>query len=331
MSQGRGRSPEAARRLAANAAGYRALRRTFDPGSPKASGYLSGWSFRRERESVLRALGEAPGVLLDLGCGGGAMTGPLVRAGRPERSSEGPSDGRSATAIPGPPFPRAVVGLDLGAGACEAAGRAGLLAVCGDAFRLPFGDRVADAAVSIEMLQEHRSVEVRRLFTEAARVLRPGGKMLVVWGNRTAWVHRLASALLSRLGRLRRSPGSFPALFHHAPPSMRAAAEGAGFALEEWWALFPPWRLRFRRVEGPWAGLVGSSFLAVFRKPAGSETAPESEVAAAADSATPGRLPNRIPDRDPGRTTGRIPGFIPGRMPAGKREPANAGGAGRSR
>lgn len=331
MSHGRRGSPEAARRAAANAAEYRALRRAFDPGSPKASGYLSEWLFLRERELVLGALGEAPGVLLDIGCGGGAMTRPLVPAGDSQGPSAGLAGGRSESAPPVPRSPRAVVGLERGPGACEAAARAGLRAVCGDAFRLPFGDRVADAAVSIEMLQEHRSAEVRRLFAEAVRVLRPGGKMLVVWGNRAAWVHRLASALLSRLGRLRRSPGSFPALFHHAPPSMRAAAEGAGFALEEWWALFPPWRLRFRRVEGPWAGLVGSSFLAVFRKPAGPETAPESEVAAGADSATPGRLPNRIPDRDPGRTTGRIPGFIPGRMPAGKREPANAGGAGRSR
>lgn len=303
MSQGRGRSPEAVRRAAANAAEYRALRRVFDPGSPKASGYLSEWSFRRERELVLGALGEAPGVLLDLGCGGGAMTKPLVRAGRP--------NGRS------------VVGLERGAGACEAAARAGLRAVRGDAFELPFADRVADAAVSIEMFQEHRSAEVERMFGEAARVLRPGGKMLVVWGNRAAWVHRLASAFLSRFERLRHSARSFAPLVHHAPSSMRAAAEGAGFALEEWWALFPPGRLRFRGVEGPWVGLLGSSFLAVFRKPAEREPAPEPEVAEGADGATPGRISDRIP----GRTLGRIPG----RTPAGRREPANAGSVGHRR
>ena len=52
MSEGGRRSPEAAKRAAANAGEYRALRRAFGPGSPKASGYLSERSFLREREFV---------------------------------------------------------------------------------------------------------------------------------------------------------------------------------------------------------------------------------------------------------------------------------------
>lgn len=255
MSDGGRRSPEAAKRAAANAGEYRALRRVFDPGSAKASGYLSEWSFRRERELVLAALGkavgEAPGVLLDIGCGGGAMTRPLVPAER----SNGPANGRS------------VVGLEWGARACEAAARAGLLAVRGDAFDLPFAAGAADAAVSIEMAQEHESAEVERMLREAARVLRPRGRLLLVWGNRAAWVHRLASSLLSLLGRLRRSSSSsFAPPFHHEPSFVRAAAADAGFEMREWWALFPPGRLRFRGVGGPWARLLGSSFLAVFEK-----------------------------------------------------------------
>lgn len=309
MSQGRGRSPEAARRAAANAAEYRALRSAFDPGSPKASGYLSEWSFLRERELVLRALGPAPGVLLDIGCGGGAMTGPLVGSGGP--------NGRSPDAPALPSAPRTVVGLERGAGACEAAARAGLLAVRGDAFALPFGPRVADAAVSIEMAQEHEFAEVERMFGEAARVLRPGGRMLVVWGNRAAWVHRAAHRLFSLLGRLRRSAGSFPAPFHHAPSAMRAAAEGAGFALEEWWALFPPWRLRFRGVGGPGVRLLGSSFLAVFRKPpSGNEPPAESERP---DSAEPGRAPSRTPAGKGAPPAGKD-------APPGKDAPADGGG-----
>ena len=262
MSDGGRRSPEAAKRAAANAAEYRALRRVFGPGSARASGYLSERSFLRERELVLAALGkalgedrgedvgEAPGILLDIGCGGGAVTRPLVSAER----SNGPANGR------------AVVGLEWGAGACEAAARAGLLAVRGDALDLPFSAGAADAAVSIEMAQEHESAEVERMLREAARVLRPRGRLLLVWGNRAAWVHRLASSLLSVLGRLRRSSSSFAPPFHHEPAFVRAAAADAGFEMREWWALFPPWRLRFRGVGGPWVRLLGSSFLAVFEK-----------------------------------------------------------------
>lgn len=317
MSQGRGRSPEAAGRQAANAAEYRALRRVFDPGSAKASGYLSEWSFRRERELVLAALGEASGVLLDIGCGGGAMTGPLVGNGRPDGAPPAASEIGPA---PGS-LPRAVVGLELGAGACEAAARAGLLAVRGDAFALPFADRVADAAVSIEMLQEHRSAEVERMFREAARVLRPGGKMLVVWGNRAAWVHRAASALLSLVERLGLRSDSFAPPFHHDPPALRAAAESAGFALEQWWALFPPWRLRFRGVGGPGVRLLGSSFLAVFRKPPSGKEPPARPEPAADPEPVAGSGP-----------VGRVAsGPAPSRAPAGKRRPAAAAVTGRAR
>ncbi len=331
MSEGRRRSPEAARRAAANAAEYRALRSAFDPGSPKASGYLSEWSFRRERELVLGALGPAPGVLLDIGCGGGAMTGPLV--------GDGGANGRSPAGPALRSLPSAVVGLELGAGACEAAARAGLLAVRGDAFEMPFGDQVADAAVSIEMAQEHESAEVARLFGEAARVLRPGGRLVVVWGNRAAWVHRAAHRLLSLVGRLRLSSDSFPAPYHHAPAAMRAAAEGAGFALDEWWALFPPWRLRFRGVGGPGVRLLGSSFLAVFRKPPSGNGTPsgnERPGSAEPDSAEAGRAPSRTPAGKDAPPAGKgAPAAGKDAPPAGKDAPPagkdlpTAGGRGR--
>ena len=57
------------------------LRAGFGEASPKASGYLSGYSFRREREMVLEAVGAGPGTVVDLACGAGLVTLPLVRAG----------------------------------------------------------------------------------------------------------------------------------------------------------------------------------------------------------------------------------------------------------
>ena len=50
---------------------------------------------------------------------------------------------------------------------------------------------------------------------------------------------------------------------------IRAAGKRAGLRLNEVWAIFPPLRLRLRRADGPLAGLIGSSFVAVFRMQAG--------------------------------------------------------------
>ena len=57
--------------------------------------------------------------------------------------------------------------------------------------------------------------------------------------------------------------------FNHTPLRIRAAGKRAGLRLDEVWAIFPPLRLRLRRADGPLADLIGSSFVAVFRKQAG--------------------------------------------------------------
>ena len=53
------------------------LRAEFGEASPKASGCLSEYSFRREREMVLEAVGAEPGTVVDLACGAGLVTLPL--------------------------------------------------------------------------------------------------------------------------------------------------------------------------------------------------------------------------------------------------------------
>ena len=76
---------------------YDQLRDEFGDASPKASGYLSERSFVRERGFVLDAVGDAPGTVVDVACGGGLVSAPLVAAGR------------------------RVVGMDFNAGACRCA------------------------------------------------------------------------------------------------------------------------------------------------------------------------------------------------------------------
>ena len=220
---------------------YDELGKRFGGASPKASGYLSESAYLRERELVLDAIGAESGTVVDVGCGAGLITLPLV------------------------PFAGQVFGLDFNTAACRQAGRNGLRAVRGDAFNLPLADGVADLAVNVEFIQQYDAEAVGRLLNEVARVLRPGGRLVIVWSNRAALFHRVASTVLRILSPWLRS---FAAVrfAHHAPPRVRSAAESAGLVLDEWFAIFPPLRWRARGVAGPLVGVIGSSFVAVFRK-----------------------------------------------------------------
>ncbi len=222
---------------------YDALRADFGESSAKASGYLSERSFLRERAMILDVIGDERGAVLDIAGGAGLVTLPLAKAGR------------------------RVVGVDFNAAACRQAKRNGIAAVCGDAFALPLADGMADVVVNVEFAQQYDLRAVERMLHEAARVLRPAGRLVIVWSNRAALVHRIVSAALGFVNRLR-GRASFK-LIGHAPSEMRAAGEGAALVLDEMFAIFPPLRLRFQRIDGPLIGLIGSSFIAVFRKPNG--------------------------------------------------------------
>lgn len=221
-------------------AAYDALRDTHGEGGAKAVGYVSERSFMRERALVLSAVSGDAGTIVDIGCGNGLWSAPLVQAARQ------------------------VIGLDYNAGACGHAARLGLQAVQGDAFDLPFADSMADLVLNVEMAQHYEPGALPHLANEAARILRPGGRLLVVWGNRSALPHRLAR-LAAPL--LRRRGLTFD-LVGHPPSRVREAAEKAGLGLHEWFAICPPLRWRLRRVQGLLVYMFGTSFVAVFRKPA---------------------------------------------------------------
>ena len=225
---------------AGTSAVYDALRDAHGDGGAKAVGYVSERSFLRERALVLHAVSGEAGPIVDIGCGNGLWSAPLVQSGRH------------------------VIGLDYNAGACRHAARLGLQAVRGDAFSLPFADSTANLVLNVEMAQHYEPGALSRLVNEAARILRPGGRLVVVWGNRSALPHRLA---LLAAPLLRRRGLTFD-LVGHPPSGVREAAEQAGLGLHEWCAICPPLRWRLRSVQGLLVYLFGTSFMAVFRKPA---------------------------------------------------------------
>src|SRR5437870_1877705 len=104
------------------------------------------------REVVLRLLGEGPGRLLDLGCGGGANAVAFAERGW------------------------TVTGVDVSIAQLELARARGVDAVQADAEALPFADASFDAAVS---MFTHTDIDdFAAAAREASRVLRPEGTLV---------------------------------------------------------------------------------------------------------------------------------------------------------
>src|SRR5216117_3428544 len=129
----------------------------------------------------------APGRLLDVGCGGGH----LLSAAR-ARGWRG-------------------VGTDISHVACVAARETAAAPIAqAEATALPFRDGALDAVTLVNVLDH--TAAARRTLHEAARVLRPGGLLVVRVPNGP--VHATAARTLARLGPLARLRGldAFPIL-----------------------------------------------------------------------------------------------------------------------
>lgn len=225
-------------------ASYDRLFESFGALDPKSSGYRSARMFERHRAMILAAVGEAPGRVLDLACGGGLMTRPLVARGI------------------------AVVGLDYNEPACRTAVQGGLTMCRGDAFALPFADGSFDTVLSAEFLQQYPLADMRRLVAETCRVTAPGGRVVLVWRNGNALIHRLAYSAFAVLDRLR---GTAPLRLYSAAPDLLAAtAAEAGFAVESCRAVFSPLRLSMA-PDGAGAAVLGASHILVLRRPKDGE------------------------------------------------------------
>jgi len=160
--------------------------------------------------ALFRAHVPAGADCLDLGCGDGRASGLWLKQNA-----------------------RSYVGVDISENAVRQARAAGLDArVIMDATRLPFSERSFDVAVCLEVL-EH-VFEPAAVATELARVLRPGGVVLVTVPNVAYWRRRLDFFFLGRwnpLGddRSTREPWRDPHVRFFTRKTLAAMLEGTGF------------------------------------------------------------------------------------------------------
>lgn len=176
--------------------------------------------------------------VLEVGSGRGGGASFVARYHRPAR-------------ITGADFSRQAVAL------CQKrhAGVANLTFVVGDAENLPFPDASFDAVINVE--SSHCYGHIDEFFTEAARVLRPGGWFLYADFRADEYVPAWHAALAAQ-------PGWVQVAHEDITAAVAAALEADDARKRKLIAEFiPP---AFQHLFGEFAGLVGGQMHAGFRR-----------------------------------------------------------------
>jgi SAM-dependent methyltransferase len=219
---------------------YIGFAKEFGPDDPRASGYRSVRHFEFEATLIRDLLSGESGRLLDLACGHGLITAPLVKKGV------------------------TVFGLDYNGAATQSAANRGLIVARGDAFSMPIMDASFDVVVTTEFLQQFRPASIPLLVSEIARVTKTGGHVILVWRNGSSLIRRLLTPTLRFSDRLKGRPPL--ELFNHTLKSVERWAADDQLKLIETMSLSTVLRQSSRNVKSILSRLFGTSYIARFQK-----------------------------------------------------------------
>lgn len=219
---------------------YRTMRRRHGSRDARANGYRSHTHFLNEQKRVLELVGDNCGTFLDVACGSALMLEPL-------ETSEG-----------------LVLGVDFNWQACTDARSNGTKVIRGDAFRLPFQANSIDVIVNCQFLNQQNADGMASFVSEAARILSPNGRLIVVWRCHRSWIHKIGHATL-RLYDLFISRPKFP-YTSHLPSDVISVGTAAGLQVENASAttIFP-WQ-HLVPLDNLMVRIVGASFVVVMTK-----------------------------------------------------------------
>ena len=219
---------------------YAGFRGRFGRRDASANGYRYEGYFRGEQAVVHDLISTDAEIVLDVCCGSGLMLLPLAEAGR------------------------FVFGVDFNADACRAASSNGFVVVRGDAFCLPLADHTVDEVVNCQFFNQQTNEAVSAFIAEASRILRSHGRIILIWRNDRAWIHRVAHSVLTAIDRIRRMP-IFPQ-FAHEIRDVEKELLRAGFRIERREVSCAPLGWRSRATDSLRARLIGASYVLVASK-----------------------------------------------------------------
>ncbi len=220
---------------------YRNLRSRHGGSNAGANGYRLRSYFLREQELVLA---ETTGsrVVVDLGCGSGLMIQPV--------SSSFPD--------------KHVYGLDFNETACVDAKNNKIKVVRGDVYSLPFADDSIDCVINCQFLNQQPPDKARYFVSEVYRILDTNGRLVMIWRNDKAFIHKLAVSAYHYIDKLTGRP-EFP-YFDNDIHELAAYAAQLGFQVVKSKLVFPLFRWQFDNPQSIAARLFGASCFLVLEK-----------------------------------------------------------------
>ena len=220
---------------------YGFLRNRHGEVNPQANGYRLGGFFEREQRILLAALDRENGPFLDVACGSGLMLAPLLTKGH------------------------AVYGLDYNAEACLAAHGNGITILRGDAFNMPLPDNSIGQIVNCQFLNQQTQEQTRQFIEESARVLKPGGQLIILWRHARSLIHIGSHAVFTVMDRFTGQP-PFPQ-YTHPFAEIKLFAETAGLEVKKKAVTMPFLKPEIIRINDVRANILGASLFTVLKKP----------------------------------------------------------------
>lgn len=220
---------------------YAGIRQKFGQRGAGANGYQMSSFFRREQALLYSLLKSDQYPLLDIACGSGLMLAPSLNPGSQ------------------------VVGVDFNHLACVDAKQNGLAILRGDAFALPLATGSVAQVVNCQFLNQQTSADTRQFVNEVARVLKPGGRLVLFWRHADSLFHRCAGALV-QASEWASGAARFPQ-HSHSFAELETMTTGCGLTVVEQLVSVPffyPRRLKPSRIA---AKLIGASQVLVAEKP----------------------------------------------------------------
>ncbi len=220
---------------------YEFLRSKHGAANPQANGYRVSSFFEREQRVLLAAVDHQNGPFLDIACGSGLMLAPLLKEGHE------------------------VFGLDFNAQACRASYQNGITMMRGDAFNLPLANETIGQIVNCQFLNQQPPSETQKFIEECARILKPGGQLIILWRHAKSLAHRSAHAVFTLKDRFTGQP-SFPQ-YEHPIAEIESYARGVNLITQRTGTTLPFMRADMIKANGIMANIIGASLFIVLRKP----------------------------------------------------------------